>query len=432
MNPQLAIAHHNLSTLLRIKGKLTEAQAHAEQGLAINPNDPSAHGNLAAILRHRGKFDEALACFDLALSIMPTYVEMYYDRASLKTFAPGDADLAAMQALAANPARLPPGKRHFLHFALGKALDDIGQYDRAFAHSLEGNKLKRQQVSHDGQEEQLVRRLVELFTPELWPQFATAGDPSPVPIFIVGMPRSGTSLIEQILCSHPLVEGGGELPTLGAVVRAVRDPSGRPIPYPLFLAAPHNGFRKLGQRYLASLPPLPAGKTRMTDKLPFNFQFAGLIHLALPNARSFTSSRSGRYLPVLLQAAVFGRVPDVRLRPGRAGTLLPLLCGAHGSLAAVLPQGTMFEVRYEEVVDDLERQARRMLDFCGLQWDPACLAFHKNERLVMTPSDVQVRQPIYRCSVGRWRHYEQHLGPLLAELGDLAGRTDPEAAPKSL
>ena len=408
---------------MRIRRRFGEAQAHAEKALAINPKDPSAHGNLATILRHQGKFDEALARFDLALSILPTYVEMYYDRSSLKTFAAGDPDLAVMEALAANAERLPPGRKHFIHFGLAKALEDIGQYDRAFAHWLQGNKLKRQEFGQEGQEEQMVRLLVELFTPDLCRQFATAGDPSRVPIFIVGMPRSGTSLIEQILASHPLVEGGGELSTLGSVVGAVRDASRRPIPYPLFLAHPRAaGLKRLGEQYLAKLPPLPEGKTRMTDKMPGNFQYAGLIRLILPNAKIIHAVRDPVDTCLSCFTRLFSTGQAFSYDLAELGRYYRLYRRLADHWQAVLPPGSMLDVRYEEVVDNLEQQARRLLDYCGLPWDPACLAFHKNERLVSTASDVQVRRPIYRSSVVRWRRYEKHLGPLLAELGDLAGQ----------
>ena len=183
-------------------------------------------------------------------------------------------------------------------------MDDVGQYERAFSHWLEANALKRHLVKYDEAEErrsfQAIRELIDA---SLLERFADVGNPSPVPIFIVGMPRSGTTLLEQILATHPLVHGGGELPVMGRVLSGVTDPAGRPIPYPLYLAKPHAaGLRHLADAYLAGLPALPPGKTRITDKMPANFLCVGLIRLLLPGAKSSTrcATRSTPVYPVFL------------------------------------------------------------------------------------------------------------------------------------
>ncbi len=343
---------------------------------------------------------------------------MHYNCADLKTFARDDADLAALEALAAAGNRLAPAKRVFVHFALGKALDDIGEHDRAFGHFRLGNALKRREVQYDESAHQLgFRRLIEQYHHAPLQGIAAAGDPSPLPIFVVGMPRSGSTLVEQILASHRQVHAAGELQNLSRVIAAAANSKSEPIPIPSCVTQPDaEGLRQIGQAYLASLPPLAAGKRRITDKLPTNFLHVGLIRLILPNARIIHTLRDPVDTCLSCYSKLFSHGVPFSFDLEELGADYRQYHELMAHWRSVLPPGAMCEVRYEDVVDDLEGQARRLLDYCGLPWDASCLTFHKTERPIATASQVQVRRPVYRSSLSRWRRYEAHLKPLLVEI----------------
>ena len=255
-------------------------------------------------------------------------------------------------------------------------------------------------------------RLVrETFDAELLRRFAGAGDPSHVPIFILGMPRSGSTLVEQILASHPAVHGAGELRNLWMRANSILDGGGRVIPFP---ACVHRFdatvLRRLGHDYLADLPPLPAGKTRVTDKAPSNFWFVGLIRLILPNAKIIHTVRDPRDTCLSCFSTLFTSSQQFSYDLGELGRYYRHYRDLMAHWQTVLPAGSMLDVAYEDVVDDLEQQARRLLDHCGLPWDDRCLSFHRTERPVATASNVQVRRPLHGRSVARWRRYRSRIG----------------------
>ncbi len=393
-------AYNNLGNILRAQGRFDQAAARYEQAIALAPDVAALHNNLGKMLDEEGKFGEALAHFEQALDLDPDHAEAHYDRADLKTFRAGDADLAALEAVAADPNRLPPGKMLYIHFALGKALEDVGEYGRAFEHWLQGNALKRREVNYDEAGYRRMCRLVaETFDASLLDRFAAAGDPSPAPIFVLGMPRSGSTLIEQILASHPQVHAAGELQNLDHVARMVSDAGGRPMPYPAWVqAADADLLHRLGHAYLESLPMRPDGKQRTIDKAPMNFLRVGLIRLILPNARIIHTARD----PVDTCVSCFARLfADIPFSYDLA-ELGRYYRGYHELMAhwrTVLPAGAMLDVSYEDVVDDLEQQARRLIDYCGLTWDDRCLSFHETNRPIATASNLQVRRPVYRSSL---------------------------------
>ena len=389
------------------------------RALAINPNYAEAHNNLGSVLKDQGKFDEAAAHYDQAILLRPDHAEAHYYRTDLKTFRAGDADLAVLEALAADPNSLPPDKMVYIHFALGKALEDVGDYPRAFEHLLQGNALKRREVNYDeaARQQDVPAHRRRCSTPACWTACRRRAIPRQFRSSSLGMPRSGSTLVEQILASHPQVHAAGELMNLDRVVRAVFEADGPPIPFPAWLRElDADGLRRLARAYLASLPTLPDGKTRITDKLPANFVRVGLIRLILPNARIIHTMRDPMDTCVSCFSKLFTDIPfsyDL-------AELGRYYRGYHKLMAhwrSVLPAGAMLDVSYEEVIDDLEQQARRLIDYCGLPWDDRCLSFHKASRPVTTSSNVQVRQPLYRGSLGRWRRYEAYLRPLLAEIG---------------
>jgi hypothetical protein len=265
-----------------------------------------------------------------------------------------------------------------------------------------------------------------VFSADLIKSKSGGGDPSPVPIFVVGMPRSGTTLIEQIIASHPMVHGAGELQTFNDVVLTVRGPDGATLPYPDFVTAlDPAALRQIGARYVALLRELAVGRSeaekaggaqRVTDKMPSNYYFVGLIHLALPNAKIIHSMRDPVDTCVSCFSKLFSAEQNHTYDLAELGSYYRRYDRLMGHWRRVLPAGSFLDVRYEEVVDDLENQARRIIAHCGLPWDDRCLAFHKTERPIRTASATQVRKPIYRNAVGRWRVYEDQLGPLLNAL----------------
>ena len=246
-----------------------------------------------------------------------------------------------------------------------------------------------------------------------------SGDPSELPIFIVGMPRSGSTLTEQILASHPLVYGGDELRTLNRVANDVSTPDGRRIGYPAYAPALATLGRRLGQAYLAQLPKLPESKVRITDKMPENFVMVGLIHLILPNARIIHTMRDPADTCVSCFSHLFAEGHYYSYDLAELGRFYVNYNKMMAHWRSVLPSGAMLEVSYEELIDNFEEETRRIIAFCGLPWHDGCLEFHKNTRPVSTSSSVQVRQPLFRSSLKRWRRFENFLDPLLGELGDL-------------
>ena len=284
LNPDYAEAHYNLGVVHQDRGLLDAAAACYRLAVAKRPDFVEAYNNLGNTLKDQGRFQEALTRYDQALALKPDFAEVLFNRAELKTCQPGDPDVARLEALAADRRSLSADGAPFIHFALAKALDETGESVRAFQHLLMGNAAKRRQVVYDETASQdLFRRVAAAFDAGMFEHRRNTGAPSTIPIFVLGMPRSGSSLVEQILASHPEIQGGGELPTLAGVVGG-----GEPETAARLDDA---ALTDLGAAYLARLPPLAAGKTRLTDKMPYNFLYVGLIRLILPGARIIHTRR---------------------------------------------------------------------------------------------------------------------------------------------
>jgi tetratricopeptide (TPR) repeat protein len=412
LNPNHASAHNNLGNALASQDRMDEAASHYERALILNPDHAGAHNNFGNISKERGEFEDAMAHYGRAIAIRPDYAEAHFNRAEIQRFRPGDADLATLEALAASDD-LSAGKSPYVHFALAKALEDIGDYARALEHLRQGNALKRRQIDYEEVAAlKLFQRISTVFDRGIFDRFPGAGDPSSVPVFVVGMPRSGSTLIEQILASHPQIHAAGELRVLEKMTDASQFPECVP-------ALDGAALRRLGQSYLARLPALADGQVRIVDKLSGNFLRIGLIRLILPNARIIHSMRD----PIDTCVSCYSKLFTAGLYFSYDLAELGRYYRAYSELMAhwrsVLPPGAMLDVAYEDVVEDLEGQARRMIDYCGLAWDDRCISFHETNRPVKTASAVQVRQPLFRSSLQRWRRYEAGLAPLLDELRDL-------------
>jgi tetratricopeptide (TPR) repeat protein len=422
LNPEHGHAHNNLGIALVDADKIEEAMAHYARALALNPNHAETLNNLGNAYKAQGRFEEALAHYGRAIAIRPAYAEAHLNRSEIKSFQRGDADLAALEALASADGVLA-SQATFVHFALAKALEDTGDYARAFEHLRRGNALKRGQIEYDEAATlAMFQRLAAVFDSGLFERFRGAGDPSQIPVFVLGMPRSGSTLVEQILASHPQIHGAGERDTIekaAGELTAGEPPLNHPAAiYPECIPAlDGTAPRRLGQLYLHSLPPVADGKLRIVDKSPGNFLYLGLIHMMLPNARIVHTMRD----PVDTCASCFSKLFASGMHFTYDLAELGRYYRGYRELMdhwrSVLPPSAILDVSYEDVVDNLEAQARRLIDFCGLDWDDRCLTFHSTARPVKTASAVQVRQPLFRGSLQRWRRYESGLAPLLRELG---------------
>ena len=419
LRPNFAHAHNNLGTAFVMQGKLNDAKAHYERALVLKPDYANTYNNLGNVSKAQGNFEDAMAHYGRAITLRPDYAEAHFSRAEVKSFQPGDADLAALEALASRDD-LPGDKAMYIHFGLAKALEDSQEFTRAFEHFRIGNGLKRQLLNYDeAREFELFERLAAVFNPQLFDRFKGAGDPSQVPVFVLGMPRSGSTLLEQILASHPQIQGGGELTALEKMTdRNVLNVGGRAIPYPECIPTLDSAtLLQLGQSYLARLPALEEGKTRMVDKLTGNFLRIGLIRLILPNAKIIHSMRNPIDTCVSCYSKLFASGLPFTYDLGELGRYYRHYSELMAHWRSVLPPDALLDVTYEDVVEDLEGQAKRLIDYCGLAWDDRCIRFHQTSRPVNTASAVQVRQPLFRSSVQRWRKYEDGLAPLLDELG---------------
>jgi tetratricopeptide (TPR) repeat protein len=410
-------AHSNLGATLMMLGDFSGARRHLESALALDPGLSATRNNLANACKACGSFGEALAHYDQVISERPDYVEAHFDRASVTFFRRGDPELAALEALAARD-NLAPERAVYVHFALAKALEDCGDYARAFSHLHLGNDLKRARVTYDEDAAlRAFRGAAAVFDEGALSALADVGNASAAPIFVLGMPRSGSTLVEQILASHPQIHGAGELSIFD---EALAEASGGPMtPQRL---ADMGGIldtallQRLAAAYLARLPS--CGKAHIVDKMPANFLYAGLIRLAFPRARIIHTLRD----PLDTCLSCYGRLFSEGNYFSYDLSELGRYYLGYSALAdhwrVVLPQGAMLEVRYEDVVADLEGQARRLLSYCGLPWDGSCLEFHKTGRPIKTASDVQVRRPLYGSSVQRWRRFAAELEPLRRLLED--------------
>ncbi|HZB94236.1 MAG TPA: tetratricopeptide repeat protein [Stellaceae bacterium] len=410
--------HNLLGRLAFERNDPPGALAQYRRALALNPDHTDALNNLGNALKELGRLDEARAAYAAALALDPASAGVWVNYADALTFAAGDPRLAAMAALRQGATPLSDTDRLRLDFALAKAYADLGDQGRSFEHLRRGNRLRRAQIAYD--EAAMMTffdRIEAVFTPELMAEKARlGGDPSAVPIFVIGMPRSGTTLVEQILASHPQVFGAGELRTLDTAAGTGPGPQG-PLPYPEFVPAlDAAALTKIGAGYVAELRRLAPEAARITDKMPSNFYFAGLIPLALPNARIVHTVRDPVDTCLSCFAKLFAGEQHHTYDLGELGRYYRRYERLMAHWRRVLPPGTLLDVRYESVVADLEGEARRILAHCGLAWDEACLAFHRTERRVRTASATQVRQPLYQSAVGRGRAYAEFLGPLLEAL----------------
>jgi len=418
LKPDFAKAHNGLGNVLLDLGRPDEAVAIYRKAIALRSDHSEAYGNIGLALMELGQLSEARQATERAIQFAPRKAAYFRNLGDLRCFVAGEPHLAAMEELAKDAASLPVRDQIELHFARAKAYQDLGQHDNSFGELLAGNALKRRQIVYD--EATILdglKRVEAVFTPEVIQTWKNVGEASPLSVFIVGMMRSGTTLIEQILASHPQVFGAGELKQFGIAAANIRPRESHSAEFPDVVSdMSGEQFREFGARYLADLKRIAPDAARIVNKMPSNYIMAGLIHLALPNAPIIHAIRD----PVDTCVSCFSKLFAEEQNHTYDLVELGRYYRAYQSLMAhwhrVLPPGRILDVRYEDVVADLEGTARRIVAHCGLEWDPRCLAFYQTERPVRTASATQVRQPIYNNAIGRWRTFERFLGPLLTEL----------------
>jgi tetratricopeptide (TPR) repeat protein len=419
--PNAADAHALLARALLNLDCYDEALTNARQAIALNPHLADAHAALASWHAEMGRYEEALRAQARAIELGPDQPRHYYQWGYITRWTADDPRLTALQSLVQKSESRSLVDRLHLNFALAKAYADCGDIERAFRHQIEGGALKRQMIGYEeaptlGNIDALCREL----DAEWMRRRQGVGDPSSLPVFILGMPRSGSTLVEQILASHPKVHALGERAIFNETLARV---CGSPVlPRSLAQVAarwPATKLRGLGRLYRETVErDAPATATRITDKMLANFRFAGLIHAALPNARIVHACRDRIDTCLSIFSILFsGDAHPYSYDLGELGRFYCAYEKAMSHWRKVLPAGVMLEVQYEQTVEDVEQQARRIIAHCGLEWDDACLAFYKTERPIRTASHAQVREPIYRSSVGRQRPPRDLLLPLLQALG---------------
>lgn len=433
ISPRFAAAQEDLDRLIELRdGQKTQAIPEGttefeaairtnEELVAQHPDKPGGWLSYGHVLRIAGRQEDSIAAYRKALELAPAYGEAWWSLADLKTGTLGADDVPMMERALMADSLTEDGRVH-LHFALGRTLEDLGRHDDSFHHYAQGNRLRHAQRPHDADAVSAhVTQSARTFTDAFFDQRRGWGSPEPDPIFIVGMPRSGSTLLEQILSSHPMIEGTEELRDILLIANQLAEEKAA-------------GFE--ASRYLETVASLTPVRVRMTaesylartrdqrkstrphfiDKTPENWLHIGLIRLILPNAKIIDARRHPLGCCVSNFRQHFARGQDFTYDLGDLGQYYSDYVRLMSRVDAVLP-GRVHRVIYERMVDETETEIRALLDYCGLEFEPACLAFHETERAVRTASSEQVRQPIYRDATDEWQRYDAHLGPLKQALG---------------
>lgn len=410
-----------LASLLLLLDRPHEAGPLLDAAIDSNPRDADAHYHRANLFMSFGRFPQARAELEKVIELNPDYSEAYIRLATiggLHLGTPLQEKLEQRIEHALSNDEL--SAKLNIRFALGKVWQTAGEYDRAFHHFEIGNRLRRASLSYSSSASQEhFDQIRTLHNAEFLARAASCGSATTAPIFIVGMPRSGTSLVEQILSKHPQVHAGGELKLLTAALYRCLRADFRRTPVQSATRLRDDELRLIAARYLADIQALAPQAPFVTDKMPANFVHLGLIHVLYPQARVIHCYRDARDNCVSLHTTLFNSGHAYTSDLTELGEYYRGYYELMRHWRSVLPAETLLDMRYEDLVEDTQDQVRQLLAHCRLNWDPACLDFSASERPVRTASVYQVRQSVYHSSVGRWRHYESHLEPLLAALKDI-------------
>lgn len=420
LEPDNAAAWGGLANAYGHAGEAEKAIDAFSRSIALKPDVAGVHMGYGHVLKTVGDQTRALEAYREAIRLKPDYGEVYWSMANLKVFRFEDYEVAAMQEQVARTDLSEAADIHF-QFALGKAFEDQEDYAAAWHYYETGNQRQRKRVSHDPVAMELRHEeIIEVFSREFLASHAGAGCDAPDPILIVGLPRSGSTLIEQILASHSQVEGTAELPTLNRLAASIGRYRRDRVEYPkAVLDLRSKDFRAYGQQYMEETRSFRAtNRPFFTDKLPNNFSHVGLMHLILPNAKIINARRHPCDSCLGAYKQLFGEGQNFTYDMMELASYYRQYHATMQHWHRVLP-GKVLDVHYEETVTDLETQVRRILAHCGLPFEEGCVRFHATQRAVKTASSEQVRQPIYTGALGYWRRYEKHLGLWLEEFCDI-------------
>jgi len=412
LKPDMAEAHSVLGSVYLSEGQTEKAKETFRKALSFDPELNSAELGLGNILLEEGHLEESEKLFSRLLTSKSERISALFSLVQTRKMRADDEAIGMLEEEALRLNELPDSKQTYIHYALGKVYDDLKMPDKSFPHFLEGARIKRKKIHYDAKDkEKVFARIQSLFSPEFFDRVKGNGNSSDVPVFILGMPRSGTTLTEQIISSHPDVFGAGELFEMLNISKGNSS-------FPDYIERVTSDIiTKMGNEYVEKVMARAPGSKRITDKMPANFLNVGLIHAALPKAKIIHVMRNPLDTCISCFTRLFAHNQDYTYELNELGQFYK---GYHDLMQhweRVLPKGSFMNIQYEDIVADTEGQARKLIEYCELPWNESCLDFHKNERNIRTASVAQVRQPIYKSSVARWKAYEQYLGPLIEGLG---------------
>lgn len=418
-DPKMAEAYSALGMAQLSQGHPEKARASLEKALDLDATLSSARLGLGNILLEEGHIKEAEEIFQSVIDEDGADdMSALFNLAQARKNKTDDDLVKRLEAKAQEIETLTGSKPMFLHFALGKVYDDIGAHEKSFTHYLEGCRLKRSKITYDANaKDAQVERIKTTFTKDYIQSMKGAGCASKTPIFVLGMPRSGTTLTEQIIASHPDVFGAGELYDMLDI--ANWEGKNGPVVFPENISAMSKAqIKAMGEAYVAGLKDRAPKSKRITDKMPANFFQIGLIHTILPNAKIVHVNRHPLDTCISCFTRLFAHNQDNSYDLYELGRFYRGYHTIMNHWRSVLPKNSFYDIQYEDLVDDTENQAKALIKYCDLEWNESCLAFHENKRNIRTASVTQVRQPIYKSSVARWKKYEKFLSPLIEGLGD--------------
>jgi len=417
INPDFAQAHNNLGVVLQELGRQEDAIAHHERALAIKPHYAEAYNNLAYVLQDLGRQKEAITRIEQALAIKPDFAEAHRNLTSIK---PSEEQIPIIKKLLKSPVVSDKNAVHY-HYALGNIFDDAKSHDKAFEHYLKANTLKRNTISYDAKKHSVfVESLIKVYSKSYFQEKVVVGSDSELPVFIVGMPRSGTTLVEQIVSSHSQVYGAGELSLIWRIEKTIAKQFEASRPYPECMSLCKEAIAEhFSTPYLKEIGKYSQNAIHITDKMPDNFLRIGLIKILFPKARIIHCQRSALDTCTSIFLKYFVSANEYSFDLTELGQYYLDYERLMAHWRSLFPS-EIFEVQYEEIVMHQEKITRQLVDYLGLDWDEKCLDFHSNKRTVRTASNLQVRKPIYKNSINRWKQYEEHLGSLIGILQHLS------------
>ncbi len=417
LDPKNSIYHYQLGSILYQQELLTEAENAVNIAIQYDSKNHLAYNLLGVILQDQGLLEKAIKMYRKAIRLSPDYYDAYYNLSNIKKFSKNDSDLKNLKNISSKIKTIDNPNTAKIFYSLGKAYNDINNYSAAFEYFLKANQCDRKNFEYNRKsEEDKLKQIANIFNKQFITQHETVACQSKTPVFVLGMPRSGTSLVEQILASHPQIHGAGERNELSQLASDVTKFTSTNTSYPESLALLNDEIcRDIGEEYLKSLQKTSSDSDYIIDKMPSNFMLIGLIHLVLPNARIIHCVRDPIDTCFSCFRTNFTIGHNYSNSLEDSGSYYQHYLALMNHWRNVLPS-KILDIEYESLVNETEKNTRNMLEYLGLPWNDACLNYYKNNRTVKTASAWQVRQPIYSSSIKGWKKYEAQLQPMIQAL----------------